>query len=155
MHPVDELLRDARHVLGALTTASLPAFTPSEPPAPPAGWASDTADTAQATSSHLHHQLTHLYELHGAARSLLDDAATITHRAHTELQGVEHAWATDQIAVDTHHPDSQAALLHTGRDHVTAITETIRTAADEFQQLAQRLATITAELPAAASRPIP
>jgi uncharacterized phage infection (PIP) family protein YhgE len=156
MHPVDELLRDARRVLGDLTPPGLPVVTTSPPPAPPASWSSDTADAAQTTSSELNQQLTHLHELYAAARAVLDEAATVTNRAHTELHVIEQAWAADQTAADPHQLDGQAALLHTGRDHVTAITETIRTAADRFQQLAQQLATITAELPAAgAIRPTP
>lgn len=145
--PVDDLLRQARQLLGTMNPVQWETAFPAPPPAP-GGWDSSAADAAAETTVRLDSQTDRLRAAHREVAAAIAEANEISRSAHTQLNAVENAWASDRAAL---HPasaveENQAGLLQAAQQHVREVTAVVQAAAEQFQIAAHRIATATASL---------
>jgi len=147
VHPVDDLLHQARQLLGTMNPVQFDLAVPPAPPAP-ASWDSQAAGAAAETSARLDIVTAQLRSAHQAVAAAVVEANEIAHNAHTQLNAVENTWASDRAALDpaSDTEDNQAGLLQAAHKHVQEVTAVVQLAAEQFQSAAQRIAAATASL---------
>lgn len=147
---VDEVLREARTLLGAMTPAgNTTAFAVTAPANPPTSWDSTASAAAGAAGTTLDGQLTHLQQAHQAVTAAITEANEITRNAHTQLNAVENTWASDRAATEpgADTTETHAALLQAAHHHINDITAVVQAAAEQFQTAAARITAAAAALP--------
>lgn len=147
---VDEALREARTLLGAMTpVGNTAAFAVTAPANPPTSWDSTASAAAGAAGTTLDDQLTHLQHSHQAVTAAIAEANEITRNAHTQLNAVENTWASDRAAAEpgADTSETQGALLQAAHHHINDITAVVQAAAEQFQTAAARIAAAAAALP--------
>ena len=144
---VDELLSQARQLLGSMTPVQLDVALPAVPPAP-VSWDSAAAASAAENAARLGRDTDELNSAQQAVAAAVAEANEIAQSAHTQLNAVENAWASDQAALDptTGSQDSHSGLLQAAQDHVREVTAVIQAAAEQFQVAAQRITAATTSL---------
>jgi hypothetical protein len=147
VNPVDEVLRQARQLLGTMAPVALTPFTAAAPAAP-ASWDSESAAAAAVTQAGLADQLGGLHDARLAVQTAIEDADAVIRAAHTRLNALENAWAGDREAAAAQDSDeSQAGLLTAAHTHVREVTEVVQHTAEHFQTAAARVAAVAATLP--------
>jgi len=147
VNPVDEVLRQARQLLGTMAPVSVAAFTTAAPAAPPS-WDSGAAAAAVGAGSMLEEDLGALRTAQDALQTAVQDADEVIRDAHTRLNAVENAWSSDRVAAATQDSEeSKAGLLQAAHTHVQEVTELVRSTAVHFQQAAERVTTAAEALP--------
>jgi hypothetical protein len=147
---VDEVIRDARTLLGAMTpVGAMTAFAVTPPVNPPTSWDSSAGTAAGAAGANLDGQLTQLQLAHHSVTAAITEADEITRNAHSQLTAVENAWASDQAATDpgAETTEGHAGLLQSARQHINDVTAVVQAAAEQFQTVATRIAAAGAALP--------
>lgn len=147
MNPVDDLLRQARELLGSMNPVHLDISLPASPPVP-GSWDSESAGAAEQTAAHLDHDTEQLRAAHQAVAAAIEEANSISRDAHAQLNAVENAWASDQAALDptAEAPEGQAGVLQAAQQHVREVTAIVQSAAEQFQVAAHRITTATTSL---------
>lgn len=149
MNPVDELLHQARQLLGTMTpVASGPTFDASAPVAP-AGWESAAATAAAShTETELAKHLGALQQAQDTLRSAIQEADEAVRAAQTRLNAVETSWSSDRAAAAAEDPDEgRAGLLQAAHQYVREVTDVVQHTAEHFQRAAERITAAVAALP--------
>jgi hypothetical protein len=151
MHPVDEVLRQARAVLGDMTLPQLPTRSGGNTAAvqAPSQWSGPAAESATAATDRLIEKHTQFHSVRAAATGVINQAASISQDAHTQLRTVEQAWASDKAAIGPYArtASGQAALLQAGQLRVQEATMVVQNAAERYGQAAQKITMLSGELP--------
>lgn len=146
VNPVDEVLRQARQLLGSMAPVSLAAFTAATPTAP--DWDSEAAAAAAGAGAALEGDLGALRSAQGALQTALQDADAVIREAHTRLNAVENAWSRDRAAAASQDSEEgKAGLLQAAHTHVREVTELVEQTATHFQQAAERITSTAQSLP--------
>lgn len=146
---VDELLSQARQLLGSMNPVQLDVALPTVPQAPDS-WDSAAAGSATQAAAQLGHDTEELRAAHQAVAAAVAEANAIARSAHTQLNAVENAWASDQAALDpaAGTDDNHAGILQSAQHHVREVTAVVQAAAEQFQVAAQRITAATTSLSA-------
>jgi hypothetical protein len=146
---VEEALRDARTLLGAMTPVGVMTNFAATPPPAPTSWDSPAGIAAGAVGDTLGGQLAQLQQAHHSVSAAIAEADEITRTAHSQLTAVENAWASDRAAAEpgADTTEGQVGLLQAAHQHVTDVTAVVRAAAEQFQTAATRIAAAGAALP--------
>lgn len=146
---VDELLSQARQLLGSMNPVQLDVALPTVPQAPDS-WDSEAAGSAAAAAAYLDRDTEQLRDAHRAVAAAVAEANEIARSAHTQLNAVENAWFSDRAALDpaAGTDDNHAGLLQSAQHHVREVTAVVQAAAEQFQVAAQRITAATTSLSA-------
>ena len=149
MNVVDEAIRDARTLLGAMTPVGAMTAFAATPPRAPTSWDSSAGTDAEAAGANLDSQLTQLQLAHHSVTVAITEAQEITRNAHSQLTAVERAWASDQAATEpgADTTEGHAGLLRSAQQHINDVTAVVQAAAEQFQTAAARIAAAGAALP--------
>jgi hypothetical protein len=154
VEPVDALLQQAARLLGsgAPPTVAVPG-QPGPPPAHPP-WEGDASERAALVSTQLTGQRMQLHAASVTAANLINNAATITADARTQISSIQSEWERDKAAVApfSNTPEGQAALATAGRQRVTEAQSVVRGAASRFADASRQLQVVTADLPQSPAR---
>jgi hypothetical protein len=136
---VDSHLQEAERLLG---TGAPPTPAPPAPPGPPPAWPQwqgVAGERAQQVTSQLGDRRQELHAVHAATIARVNQAATITTDARSQLSAIRSEWERDKAAVGPYAntPEGQALLLQAGQAHVTRANGVIHDAASRFGSAAE------------------
>jgi hypothetical protein len=136
--PVDAMLQEAARLLGTGPPPTVAVPAPPSPPPPHPDWEGPASDRAREVSTQLSAQRDQLHAAHVKTATLINNAATITTDARSQIAGIQSEWERDKAAVGPYSntPAGQAALATAGQARVQEATGVITDAANRFSQAA-------------------
>jgi hypothetical protein len=140
---VDSHLEQAERLLG---TGTPPTPAPPAPPGPPPAWPQwegGAAAGARQVSTRLGDRRQQLHEAQAATMARVNNAATITTGARTQMAVIRSEWEQAKAAVGpfAETPEGQAVLLQAGQAQVTRANGVVQDAASRFNGAAQDVRT--------------
>jgi hypothetical protein len=138
VEPVDAMLQEAARLLGTGPPPTVALPSPPSPPPPHPDWEGAASEQARTVSAQLAGQRDQLHAAHVKTANLINNAATITTDARSQIAGIRSDWERDKAAVGPYSntPAGQAALAAAGQARVQEATGVISDAANRFSQAA-------------------
>jgi DNA/RNA non-specific endonuclease len=147
--PVDAMLQEAARLLGTGPPPTVAIPTPPSPNPPHPQWEGDASEQARQVSTRLSDQRDQLHTANVKTATLINNAATITTDARTQIAGIQSEWERDKAAVGafSNTPAGQAALATAGQTRVQEATGVITDAVNRFGQAAAGVQAAGFDLP--------
>jgi hypothetical protein len=148
------MLQEAARLLGTgpPPTVAVPA-PPDAPPTHPR-WEGDASEQARQVSAQLARQRDQLHVAYMKTANLINNAATITTDARSQIASIRSEWERDKAAVGgfSSTPQGQATLAPAGQARIQEATGVIGDAVNRFGAAAEGVRAVSAGLPRSPGR---